>query len=450
MMETGAQGFPPKNGPPVFQAAEDKAPGLQPASVQQHGASAPKTLTAGAAGATGAASIQLMQYDPGHHHGDGKPVLDADAAEQAVAPTGRQNDNQGGPPLRDDDARPLIRQLQRHGPPAGPVTTLAPASPALLPSLGAPEAASESQQTANEASLALLEETVSSRASDSADSAEPDDDNNDSFISTQENTFGEQDEEFVPDSTFASSSTSTTSSIPATSLADSCEITTPTTNTGELTMDTKEETPQQGQPAPQPVQPRWVPVHTHTFARKSAGGLVPRKKLADFEGRKGPDDLSGIPDWEEEELGSTDEDVNPPEEIADLRFRLEQSEQKLAIAERDFRRSQEGAKARDADANILATHATEQISHLQQVVDDQSTSLKKAAQDYKEVQEELEECQEELTLVTARWEAEIFLQLRTQDELVKAYGRRAAIERDLLLRLFEPSKKRKLDNSASN
>ena len=26
MMETGAQGFPPKNGPPVFQAAEDKAP----------------------------------------------------------------------------------------------------------------------------------------------------------------------------------------------------------------------------------------------------------------------------------------------------------------------------------------------------------------------------------------------------------------------------------------
>ena len=50
MMETGAQGFPPKNGPPVFQAAEDKAPGLQPASVQQHGASAPKTLTAGAAG----------------------------------------------------------------------------------------------------------------------------------------------------------------------------------------------------------------------------------------------------------------------------------------------------------------------------------------------------------------------------------------------------------------
>jgi hypothetical protein len=65
MMETGAQGFPPKNGPPVFQAAEDKAPGLQPASVQQHGASAPKTLTAGAAGATGAASIQLMQYDPG-------------------------------------------------------------------------------------------------------------------------------------------------------------------------------------------------------------------------------------------------------------------------------------------------------------------------------------------------------------------------------------------------
>ena len=38
MMETGAQGFPPKNGPPVFQAAEDKAPGLQPASVQQHGA----------------------------------------------------------------------------------------------------------------------------------------------------------------------------------------------------------------------------------------------------------------------------------------------------------------------------------------------------------------------------------------------------------------------------
>eukprot|EP01047_Picozoa_sp_COSAG01_P080940 COSAG01_NODE_15940_length_1284_cov_1.971308_2_plen_99_part_00 len=97
----------------------------------------------------------------------------------------------------------------------------------------------------------------------------------------------------------------------------------------------------------------------------------------------------------------------------------------------------------------MATHATEQISHLQQVVDDQSTSLKKAAQDYKEVQEELEECQEELTLVTARWEAEIFLQLRTQDELVKAYGRRAAIERDLLLRLFEPSKKRKLDNSAS-
>jgi hypothetical protein len=145
MMETGAQGFPPKNGPPVFQAAEDKAPGLQPASVQQHGASAPKTLTAGAAGATGAASIQLMQYDPGHRHGDGKPVLDADAAEQAVAPTGRQNDNQGGPPLRDDDARPLIRQLQRHGPPAGPVTTLAPASPALLPSLGAPEAAGESQ-----------------------------------------------------------------------------------------------------------------------------------------------------------------------------------------------------------------------------------------------------------------------------------------------------------------
>ena len=71
MMETGAQGFPPKNGPPVFQAAEDKAPGLQPASVQQHGASAPKTLTAGAAGATGAASIQLMQYDPGHRHGDG-------------------------------------------------------------------------------------------------------------------------------------------------------------------------------------------------------------------------------------------------------------------------------------------------------------------------------------------------------------------------------------------
>ena len=142
--------------------------------------------------------------------------------------------------------------------------------------------------------------------------------------------------------------------------------------------------------------------------------------------------------------------VRASDEIADLRIRLEQSEQKLAIAERDFRRSKEGAKARDADANILATHATEQISHLQQVVDDQSTSLKKAAQDYKEVQEELEECQEELTLVTARWEAEIFLQLRTQDELVKAYGRRAAIERDLLLRLFEPSKKRKLDDSAGN
>jgi hypothetical protein len=66
------------------------------------------------------------------------------------------------------------------------------------------------------------------------------------------------------------------------------------------------------------------------------------------------------------------------------------------------------------------------------------------------VQEELEECQEELTLVTTRWEAEIHLQLRTQDELVKAYGRRAVIERDLLLRLFEPNKKRKIDNSAGN
>lgn len=180
------------------------------------------------------------------------------------------------------------------------------------------------------------------------------------------------------------------------------------------------------------------------------GGLVLRKKLADFEGRKGLDDLSGIPNWEEEELCSTDEDDNPPDEIADLRIHLEQSEQKLAIAEWDFHCSKEGAKVWDADANILATHVAEQISHLQQAVDDQSTSLKKAAQDYKEVQEELEECQEELTLVTARWEAEIFLQLRTQDELVKAYRRRAAIEQDLLLRLFEPNKKRKLDNSASN
>jgi hypothetical protein len=91
LMETGAQGFPPKNGPPVFPAAEDKAPGLQPASVQQHGASAPKTLTAGAAGAACATLTQVMQSDPGHRHGDGKPVLDADAAGQAVAPTGRQH-----------------------------------------------------------------------------------------------------------------------------------------------------------------------------------------------------------------------------------------------------------------------------------------------------------------------------------------------------------------------
>jgi signal transduction histidine kinase len=76
----------------------------------------------------------------------------------------------------------------------------------------------------------------------------------------------------------------------------------------------------------------------------------------------------------------------------------------------------------------LSSKAAEQIAHLQQAVDDQVANLRKAAENYKEVQGELEECQEKLTLVTTHWESEILLQLRTQDRstlpLSRSYRKR--------------------------